>query len=107
MTTPLGFAVALMFIGLASGLLDVIMNARVSMLESQTGKTVMNANHAMFSVGYASATMIVAATREAGVPPGPVFAGFAMFCWLLVPFVWMPVTDFVPDEDAASARYPF
>ncbi|SFR33906.1 Fucose permease [Yoonia tamlensis] len=106
MTTPLAFAIALMFVGLASGLLDVIMNARVSMLETQTGKPLMNANHAMFSVGYAGAAIVVAFTREAGLPPAPVFAGFAVLCCLMVPFVWMEASDIAPDEDDAKARYP-
>lgn len=105
MTVPLAFAASLALVGLASGLLDVIMNARVSMLEGQHDRPLMNANHAMFSVAYAVAAMVVAVARGAGIPPTPVFAGFAVVCCLIAPFIWMEVTDVEPDADA-SPRYP-
>ena len=105
-TLPLAFAVAMAFVGLASGLLDVVMNARVSELEARHNRPLMNANHAMFSVAYAISALIVGATREAGFPPGLVFAGFALFCIALVPFMRMDVTV-VQAEDGYAGRYPF
>ena len=105
-TLPLAFAAAMALVGLCSGLLDVVMNARVSELEARHNRPLMNANHAMFSVAYAVSALIVGATREAGFPPGPVFAGFALFCIALVPFMRMDVTV-VQAEDGYAGHYPF
>lgn len=102
---PLAFAASMAFVGLASGLLDVVMNARVSELEARHNQPLMNANHAMFSVAYAVAALTVGATREAGIAPPLVFAGFGMVCLLLVPFMRMDVT-IVAAEDGYAGRYP-
>ena len=104
-THPLVFAASMALVGLASGLLDVVMNARVSELEAKHQRPLMNANHAMFSVAYACAALIVGATREAGLPPAPVFAGFAVFALCLIPFVRMDVT-YVAAEEGYQGRYP-
>jgi MFS family permease len=104
-TVPLLFAAAMALVGLASGLLDVVMNARVSELEAKHSRSLMNANHAMFSVAYAVGALIVGATREAGIPPVYVFAGLGVICVLLVPFVLMDVTN-VAAEDGYAGGYP-
>ncbi|WP_296428124.1 MFS transporter [Yoonia sp.] len=104
-TAPLVFAVSMAFVGLASGLLDVIMNARVSELEAEHNRPLMNANHGMFSLAYAAAALIVGITREVGLPPVPVFAGFGLFCALLIPFVRMDVAV-VAAAEGDSGRYP-
>lgn len=105
MTLPLLFAVAMAFVGLASGLLDVVMNARVSELEAAHSRSLMNANHAMFSVAYAIGALVVGVTREAGVPPVLVFAGFGMVSLTLVPFIRMDVASVAPAADY-DGRYP-
>ena len=104
-TVPLVFAVSMAFVGLASGLLDVIMNARVSELEAAHERPLMNANHAMFSVAYAVGALIVGFTREAGLPPAPVFAGFGLVALLLLPLMRMDVA-FVEAEEGYTGRYP-
>ena len=67
MTAPLLFALTMAFVGLASGLLDVVMNARVSELEAQSGRPLMNANHGMFSAAYAVAAVVAGLAREADI----------------------------------------
>ncbi len=104
-TTPVIFAVAMGLVGLASGLLDVIMNARVSELEATHKRPLMNANHAMFSLAYAVAALMVGLTRSAGLPPFPVFAGLTAFCFMLIPFVQMNVSK-VDAEDGYTGGYP-
>ncbi|WP_045995623.1 MFS transporter [Loktanella sp. S4079] len=106
MFTPFTFALSLCLVGLGSGLLDVIMNARVSALEAVHDKPLMNANHAMFSVAYGVAALVVAVTREAGLPPAPVFAGFSVLCCLIAPFIWMEVPEFDTSDDQVSGGYP-
>ncbi len=105
MTLPLLFAATMALVGLASGLLDVVMNARVSELEAKHDRPLMNANHAMFSVAYAAAAIVVSVTREMGLPPTPVFAAFSVLCILMVPFMRMDVT-YVAAEDGYAGRYP-
>ncbi len=104
-TVPLVFALSMALVGLASGLLDVVMNARVSELEARYNRPLMNANHAMFSVAYAMGALIVGATREAGLPPAPVFAGFGTIAILLLPMMRMDVT-YVDAEDGYAGAYP-
>lgn len=104
-SVPLLFAVAMGFVGAASGMLDVVMNARVSELEAQTNRPLMNANHAMFSLAYAIAALITGFAREAGIPPAYVFAGFSMVSILLVPFMMMDVAN-VQAEDGYAGQYP-
>lgn len=104
-TVPLVFALSMALVGLASGLLDVVMNARVSELEARHNRPLMNANHAMFSVAYAAGALIVGAAREAGLPPGPVFAGFGAIAILLLPMMRMDVT-YVDAEEGYAGAYP-
>ena len=104
-TVPLVFAVTMALVGLSSGLLDVVMNARVSELEAKHNRPLMNANHGMFSVAYAVGALIVGVTREAGLPPTPVFAGFGVIALLMLPLMRMDVT-FVAAEEGYEGRYP-
>ncbi len=48
------FGALMIFAGAASGLLDVVMNARLSLIEARSGQSLMNLNHAMFSFAYAA-----------------------------------------------------
>lgn len=104
-STPIIFAAALGLVGMASGLLDVVMNARVSELEAKRNRPLMNANHAMFSVAYAVAATITGFAREAGIPPIYVFAGFGVVAILLVPLIYMDV-EVTEAEDGAVGSYP-
>lgn len=74
---PLAFFCAMAFAGLMSGLLDVTMNARVSELEAAHGRPLMNANHGVFSVGYAIGAFGTGLGREAGFAPFAILAGVA------------------------------
>jgi MFS family permease len=77
------FPVAMMCCGAATGLTDVLMNARVSVLEHDRGLPLMNLCHAAYSFGYAGSAMATGLLREAGwTPTGAMgamaLAGFAM-----------------------------
>ena len=104
-STPLIFAGTLAFVGMASGLLDVVMNARVSELEAKYSRPLMNANHAMFSVAYAVAAAVTGLAREAGIPPIYVFVGFGILAVLLVPVIYMDV-DIIEPADGVTGNYP-
>ncbi len=106
MTLPLVFAMTMALIGLSSGLLDIVMNARVSELEATYNRPLMNANHGMFSLAYAIGALVAGATRETGLPPTPVFAGFGVVTLLMLPLMRMDVT-FVDAEEGYDGAYPF
>jgi MFS family permease len=84
---PIAFAAAMLTVGVASGLTDVVMNARVSELEIAHRRTLMNLNHAMFSFAYAASAFTTGLAREAGVPPAAVFAAIALAVYAAVPFM--------------------
>jgi MFS family permease len=102
---PWLFAATMAFVGRCSGLLDVIMNARVSELEAKHDRPLMNVNHAMFSVAYVVGAVLVSFTREAGLPPTPVFAGFGVLALLMLPLMRMDVT-YVSADEGYTGRYP-
>ena len=102
---PAIFALTMGLVGMASGLLDVVMNARVSELEAKHNRPLMNANHAMFSLAYAIAATLTGLAREADIAPVLVFAGFGAASILMAPFLRMDVTVVAPDDDA-TGRYP-
>ena len=104
-STPFIFAGTLAFVGMASGLLDVVMNARVSELEAKYSRPLMNANHGMFSVAYAVAAIVTGLAREAGIPPFYVFVGFGILAVLLVPVIYMDV-DIIEPADGVTGNYP-
>lgn len=105
LTMPLLFAAVMGLVGLASGLLDVVMNARVSELEARHQRPLMNANHAMFSVAYAFGAIVAGFAREAGLPPVPVFAGLGVLALCLLPIMRMDVT-YVDADENYSGGYP-
>jgi len=106
MTVPLMFAVSMGAVGMLSGLLDIVMNARVSELEARHDRSLMNANHAMFSVAYAIGALVAGAAREVGLPPLPVFAGIGVVVLILASGLRMAVTVVEP-ADGIRGRYPY
>ena len=89
-TDALSFGLAMVIVGAASGFTDVLMNARVSELEHLHSKPLMNANHGMFSVGYAVAAILSGLAREVQIAPGPAFATLAATILILSIFLYMP-----------------
>jgi len=74
-TSWAAFAAAIFVASSAAGLLDVVMNARLSGHEARTGRSLMNLNHGLFSLAYALAALVAGLVREAGVAPVWCFAG--------------------------------
>ena len=104
-TDAVSFGVAMVVVGAASGLTDVLMNARVSELEQQHRQPLMNANHGMFSVGYAVAAISSGVAREAQIAPVSAFAAVAGLIFILMIFLYMPPRDVAPGA-ATGGRYP-
>lgn len=98
--TPLLMGIALFFAAGGSGVADVLANAEVSEAEAQTGRSLMNLNHGMFSVAYACAALGVGVAREAGFSPVAVFAVMGVAVAVLVP--WMILPHRTVEEDATA-----
>ena len=76
--------VALLLASAGSGVVDVLINARVSEIEERSGRSLMNLNHALYSFAYAGGALATGALRSLDVTPVPVFAGVCVilgFCW--------------------------
>ncbi len=68
MFTQIGlFALFMVMLGAFSGLLDVVMNARLSLIESRSNMPLMNLNHAIFAFGYAISAICAGLARDGGV----------------------------------------
>jgi MFS family permease len=104
-TDALSFGLAMVIVGAASGFTDVLMNARVSELEQLHRKPLMNANHGMFSVGYAVAAILSGVAREAQIAPGPAFATLAAAILILSIFLYMP-PQYAASCAGKGGRYP-
>ena len=104
-TDALSFGLAMVIFGAASGFTDVLMNARVSELEQLHSKPLMNANHGMFSVGYAVAAILSGLAREAQIAPGPAFATLAAAILILSIFLYMP-PQYAASGAGTGGRYP-
>jgi len=104
-TDALSFGLAMVIVGAASGFTDVLMNARISELEQLHSKPLMNANHGMFSVGYAVAAILSGVAREAQIAPGPAFATLAAAILILSTFLYMP-PQYAASGAGTGGRYP-
>lgn len=104
--TPLFFFFAMVLAGYCSGILDVVMNARVSELEARHGRSLMNANHAMFSVAYAISAVLTGFAREADLTPVQIFSAVTIAIVVMTLPLRMEVEPI--DEDARRAnRFPW
>ena len=82
------FPLAMACSGAATGLTDVLMNARVSVLETARGVPLMNLSHAAYSFGYAGGAVATGAMRAAGWGPDAVMAGMAGVGLILALCAW-------------------
>ena len=77
------FPLAMTFCGAATGLTDVLMNARVSQIEAERNLHLMNLTHAAYSFGYAGGAVGVGAMRSAAWPPSWVMLAIALAALLM------------------------
>jgi MFS family permease len=77
------FPLAMMCCGAATGLTDVLMNARVATLENDHRLYLMNLSHAAYSFGYAGGALGTGVLRSLDWPPGWVMGSMALAAVLL------------------------
>lgn len=66
--------VGMTFAAVGSGVVDVLVNARVSEIEARTGRALMNLNHGIYSFAYAGAALMTGVLREAETSTLTIFA---------------------------------
>ncbi|MBL9048137.1 MAG: MFS transporter [Tabrizicola sp.] len=76
------FPIAMACAGAATGLTDILMNARVSAMEMARGLHLMNLTHAAYSFAYAGASMLTGVMRGAGWGPGWVMGTMSVIALL-------------------------
>lgn len=101
-----GLAAAMLVMGGASGLCDVVMNARVSELESQHRRSLMNLNHALFSLAYAAGAIYAGAGREAGWAPWAIFGGLTLAGLVATFGMWEAPAPRQGDPSEAHGAFP-
>lgn len=86
-STPVLFGALIFFVGAFSGLLDVVMNARLSLIESREKMSLMNLNHAIFSFAYAASAIIAGLSRHGGASVNAV--AFGALILMTIGAFWM------------------
>ncbi|WP_223428409.1 MFS transporter [Tateyamaria pelophila] len=99
---PVVMGIALFLAAGGSGVADVLANAEVSEAETDTGRSLMNLNHGLFSVAYAVAAITVGVAREAGIGPVGIFSGMAAAVILLMLWMKLPDRRVLSGEDMAD-----
>ena len=80
----LGLALGLAVLGLATGILDVAMNAEAAAIEARSDLSLMSSFHAMYSLGGILGAATGGLAAAAGLAAGPHLIGFALAAVLVV-----------------------
>ncbi|APX10870.1 MFS transporter [Tateyamaria omphalii] len=104
--TPLVMGVALFLAAGGSGVADVLANAEVSEAEAETGRSLMNLNHGLFSVSYALAAVAVGVAREGGLGPVAIFAGVVLSVAVLSPWLILPMRRLAEEDTQDASGMP-
>ncbi len=97
---PLVFVVAIFLAAGGSGVADVLANADVSEREAETGRSLMNLNHGLFSIAYGVAALFAGLARGAGWTPVMVFLGMAVAVMAMLPWMRLPERRVAAEEGA-------
>ena len=101
------FALAMLAAAMASGVLDVLANARIAALEAARKRPFMNLAHGLFSLFYAFGALVAGILREAGATP---FQALALLCVLTLGLVTVvagaPATGPEARRDAGATQVP-
>ena len=81
------FTFGMVFASASSGILDIVINARVAEAEEARGRPLMNLNHGTYSFVYAGMALVTGGLREAGLAPVQVFAGILGLILLATPLM--------------------
>lgn len=84
---PVSLLLVLLAAGCAMSMCDILSNIRLIMIEARSGQSLMNLNHAIFSLSMAAAAVTMGTARQAGLPhlPAllPVVAAVLGLVWIM------------------------
>lgn len=89
---------AMLLASTGSGVVDVLINARVSEIEETSRRPLMNLNHALYSFAYAAGALCTGALRQAGVGPA---ASFTLLLIVLLVLAWA-ARDVAPADEPSG-----
>lgn len=93
------FAPAIILLGMTTGVLDILGNARVADLEARHDRALMSLNHAIYSFTYAAAAIATGIARDAGLGIATWFAIMGLTAGVLV-LLMMLDRPLAPKENA-------
>ena len=94
---------ALAIASAGSGIVDVLVNARIAGIEAQHKRPLMNLNHAAYSFCYAGGALLTGLAREASWTPIQVFSVLAVMIVGLCIVMYGPNIDQDADAEVASS----
>ena len=97
------FALGMTLASVGSGVVDVLVNVRVSEREEQEGRPLMNLNHAMYSFAYAGTALLTGVLRELEWTPADVFLAFGALVAVLAVIMLEKRSAAMPQADAGAA----
>ncbi|MQQ08981.1 MFS transporter [Epibacterium sp. SM1979] len=100
------FAIAMLFAMGFTGVLDVIMNTRVSQIEAETGRSLMNLNHAIYSFAYGLAAILAGVARGQGLGAAQCFLIAALMTLALCLGMRHHPAHQAPEETVTKPRLP-
>jgi len=96
------FIFAMFLASIASGAMDVLMNARVSTMEAALKRSLMNYHHGMFSLAYAAAAFLTGLARAAEWSPLQILTAVSVASAVFAIFVSKPT----PTADITDTTEP-
>ncbi len=101
MTSVIGFGIILVGIGMATGMLDILGNARIAKLEAHHDLSLMNLNHACYSFAYALAAVLTGIARENGIGTAQWFAAVGLVVLLIITLTY---SRRIPEVDGRAPQ---
>lgn len=93
------FAIGLVALGITTGLLDILGNARIAMAEARHDTALMNLNHATYSFVYAGTAALTGLARDAGFSVALWFAIIGAAALALLPLMALDPPQTVSPQD--------
>jgi MFS family permease len=101
-------AAGMILVAVAMGTMDVVMNARVSAFEAESGRSLMNLNHGLYSMAYALSAVVTGLARSAGWGPFGVLACVSVLTFVFAVLIaFSPVPKPVADEEHSDTTLPW
>lgn len=97
------FTIAMIITSAGSGIIDVLVNARIAGIEARSKRNLMNLNHGLYSFAYAGSALLTGVAREAGWGPSQVFGAAFFVILALCVVMYGRDTDTGIEDDSHSS----